>query len=254
MTKIEEQIKVTKGGEDGEAFEGDIELKEIEDKIVATIDDAKKNGGRSKFVFKDFKHETEDQFIKFVDQFGIPDFSLFMTCEERSIKERWMKKNDSEDVPEEEMDRIKSESAANAIRRNKLCEIFNAFGDRSNIIHIDTSKVGSVESLSKELNNNFSAKVVLVNHEKSIPIDNVCSNVAIKYNMLYISAYQVIKKHILEKTVWGEKLDCNRKNRDLIQEMHQRDEHEEILYSPVHFDLNLVMQLLKETVNEKTTN
>lgn len=72
--------------------------------------------------------------------------------------------------------------------------------------------------------------------------------------MLYISAYQVIKKHILEKTCWGEKLQENRKNRKLVEAISQRDEHEESLYSLVHFDLNLVMQLLKETINQKTTN
>jgi len=119
---------------------------------------------------------------------------------------------------------------------------------------IDTSKVGSIESLSKELNNNFSAKVVLVNHEKTILIDNTCANIAIKYNMLYISAYQIIKKHILEKTAWGQKLEANRKDRPLVQQLYQRDEHEEFIYSPVHFDLHLVMRLLKETITEKTTN
>jgi hypothetical protein len=72
--------------------------------------------------------------------------------------------------------------------------------------------------------------------------------------MLYISAYQVIKKHILNKTEWGQKLNENRKDRQLIEVMHQRDEHEEYMYSPVHFDLTLVMQLLKETINEMTTN
>lgn len=117
-----------------------------------------------------------------------------------------------------------------------MTEIFNSYGEKSRIITIDTSKIASIESLAKELNNNFSAKVVLVNHEKSVPVDSVCSNVAIKYNMLYISAYQVIKKHILDKDEWGQKLEANRKNRELIQQMHMRDEHEEYLYSPVHFE------------------
>lgn len=72
--------------------------------------------------------------------------------------------------------------------------------------------------------------------------------------MLYISAYQVIKKHILGKTEWGLKLEANRKNKALVQAVHVRDEHQEFIYSPVHFDLTLVMQLLKQTITEKTTN
>lgn len=130
MDKIEEGLKATLGTED-EPFDGDVPLAEIEKQIVKTISDAKNAGGRSKFVFKEFKHETEDKFMKFIEQFGVPDFALFMTCEERSIKERWMKKNEAEDVPEETMDEIRQNSSQNAARRVKLCEAFNAFGDRS---------------------------------------------------------------------------------------------------------------------------
>jgi hypothetical protein len=49
-----------------------------------------------------------------------------------------------------------------------------------------------------------------VNHEKSIGVDNACANLAIKYNMLYISAYQVIKDNICNKTEWGKRLEANR--------------------------------------------
>jgi hypothetical protein len=54
---------------------------------------------------------------------------------------------------------------------------------------INTSVVSSVEGLTKDLNSKFSPKVVLVNHEKQLGVDNSCSNLAIKYNMIYISAY-----------------------------------------------------------------
>jgi len=47
---------------------------------------------------------------------------------------------------------------------------------------------------------------MLVNHEKKFPVDSACSNLAIKYNMIYISAYQLIKEHILNKTETGMKL------------------------------------------------
>jgi hypothetical protein len=41
----------------------------------------------------------------------------------------------------------------------------------------------------KELQNKVSPKVVLVNHEKKLGVDTTCANLAIKYNMIYISAY-----------------------------------------------------------------
>jgi len=45
----------------------------------------------------------------------------------------------------------------------------------------------------KEVNKEFSAKVMLVVHEKRIDVDTACSNLAIKYNLLYISVYQLIR-------------------------------------------------------------
>jgi len=32
-------------------------------------------------------------------------------------------------------------------------------------------------------------RVILVNHEKRLSVDTTCANLAIKYNMLYLSAY-----------------------------------------------------------------
>jgi len=53
-----------------------------------------------------------------------------------------------------------------------------------------------MEGATKKLRDIFSAKVILVNHEKRLDIDTVCSNLAIKYNYLYISVYQLIRQHI----------------------------------------------------------
>lgn len=80
-------------------------------------------------------------------------------------------------------------------------------------MHLDTSVVSSIESTSKHLNNLFAPKVILVNHEKALGVDNACSNLAIKYNMIYISAYQVIKQNIVQKTEWGQRLLANKRPR-----------------------------------------
>jgi len=54
----------------------------------------------------------------------------------------------------------------------------------------------SLETTQKELMQKFSPKIILVNHEKRLSVDTTCSNIAIKYNMVYISAYQILKDHI----------------------------------------------------------
>jgi hypothetical protein len=65
MNKIEEQAKASLGTEE-DPFEGEVPLKEIEKSIIKTINDAKKAGGRSKFVFDGYKHDSEDKFMKFI--------------------------------------------------------------------------------------------------------------------------------------------------------------------------------------------
>jgi len=66
---------------------------------------------------------------------------------------------------------------------------FESFGGRVNILDLNTTVCGSMESTTKKINNLFAPKVILVNHQKALGVDNSCSNLAIKYNMIYISAY-----------------------------------------------------------------
>lgn len=73
----------------------------------------------------------------------------------------------------------------------------------------------SLESTSKELANYFLPKVLLVNHEKRLGIDTTCANLAIKYNMIYISAYQIIKHHIEGNTEWGRKLLAGKRTKEI---------------------------------------
>ena len=58
-------------------------------------------------------------------------------------------------------------------------------------------------------------EVLLVNHEKRLGIDTTCANLAIKYNMIYISAYQIIKQNIEGNTDWGKKLLAGKRTKEI---------------------------------------
>lgn len=124
---------------------------------------------------------------------------MFLTAEASTIGLRWLARNDPEgtEVPEDALEGIKADSATNSARRQLLNTHFEQFAGRVNCMNMNTSQCSSIESTTKDLNNKFAPKVILVNHEKQLPVDNTCSNLAIKYNMIYISAYQVIKQNIL---------------------------------------------------------
>lgn len=84
---------------------------------------------------------------------------------------------------------------------------------RVKLIELDTGC--SKESLTEEIRSKFCAKVILVNHEKRIEVDTACSNLAIKFNMLYMSVYQLIKAEIQAETELGRSLALSRRQKVL---------------------------------------
>jgi len=238
MSKISDAARGRLGTEE-EPFEGEVPIAEVEADIVTLINDAQSSGGRSKFVFDGYLHSSEEAFLAFIGQFGVPEFVMFLTAEAATVGQRWLARNDPEgtEVPEDAQESIKADSATNSARRQHLTAHFEQFGGRVNILHLNTSQVSSIESTTKDLNNKFSPKVILVNHEKQLPVDNTCSNLAIKYNMIYISAYQIIKQNIQQKTAWGQKLQANRRARSIDSSLNVQDGFEEAEYSAAHYDL-----------------
>jgi hypothetical protein len=83
-----------------------------------------------------------------------------------------------------------------------------------------------------------------VNHEKRLSVDTTCANLGIKFNMLYISVYQVIKSHIETNTDFGRRLIATKKPKEIQLQSQTKDEFGEAEFSAVHFDLDLVLQLL----------
>ena len=87
-----------------------------------------------------------------------------------------------------------------------------------------------------------------MNHEKRLGIDTTCANLAIKYNMIYISSYQIIKQHIEGNSEWGKKLLATKREREISLTTQVRDEFHEAEYSPVHFNQETVMEMIKDTI------
>lgn len=115
----------------------------------------------------------------------------------------------------------------------------------------------SYESTVADIKGLFCAKVVLVNHDPRLAVDTPCSNLAIKYNMVYISVHQLIRQHINDGTAYGKQLLKSRSQRNLSKSFHMVsmvDKHDEMQFSAVHFDIHLVMKLLVSTIGEKRTN
>ena len=102
----------------------------------------------------------------------------------------------------------------------------------------------------KDVRSYLSPKVIIVNHEKRLTVDTTCANLAIKYNMIYLSVYQLIKQNIENNTEMGKRLLATKKPKDIKLQTQAKDEFLEIDYSAVHFDISLVVELLKNTISQ----
>lgn len=91
-------------------------------------------------------------------------------------------------------------------------------------------------------------------HDQKLAVDNACSNLSLKYNLLYVSAYQLIREEIENHTELGQKLEACKLARELADSVKKADEFKEQLYSPVHYDPALVYALVNKTIAEKRTN
>lgn len=78
--------------------------------------------------------------------------------------------------------------------------------------------------------------MILVNHEKRLGVDVTCANLAIKFNLLYISVYQLIRQHIEGNTAWGKKLMATKRFKEISLTTQVRDEFNEAEFSAVHFN------------------
>lgn len=116
--------------------------------------------------------------------------------------------------------------------------IVQEYFDGFEIINLKTDL--SLESTVAILRNIYSAKVVIINHEKRLQVDTASSNVAIKYNMLYLSVYQLIKQHIEGNTSFGQQLNACYNPKTLSETalvaQGLSDETGESTYNPVHYD------------------
>lgn len=131
---------------------------------------------------------------------------------------------------------------------------FEAAGGRFKNISFQTDV--SKETLTADVRSKFCAKVILVNHEKRIDVDTACSNLAIKFNMLYLSVYQLIRSEILAETDLGRALAASKRDKKLNFQtpLRTEDPFEEDKYSAAHFDQTLVMQLVQSKIAENRTS
>lgn len=255
MDTVAEGCKKRLTGPDEETFEGDVPVEEIQKDICAIFDGDKTSGKKVSYIFDGFHHKPAGAFVSWAtESFGAPNFWLACNCNKDTAGDRWKKANEAEELTEDATEEIAGQGAAWDQEKKETDAALEQFAAMTK--H-DISTDKSAESVSQELKGLFCAKIVIVNHDPRLPVDVSCANLAIKYNMLYLSVHQLIREHIRNNTKFGERLLESRHQVSLSEAFHQVgviDAHDEMQYTAVHFNLHLVMEMIQSTVAERRTN
>lgn len=148
-------------------------------------------------------------------KFGVPTYVLSLEAKKETIGERLLKAEEKEGpVGEEDLARVQGWFEADENYRNPIIDYFGKYyTGRCKTISLKTDD--SLETTTNNLKGLFNPKVILLNHEKRLGTHVTCCNLAIKYNLIYLSAYQIIKEQIENDTVWGRKLLLTKRSRPL---------------------------------------
>lgn len=164
----------------------------------------------------------------------MPSFVLKLNTSEKYLKERFCKKAEVEEFPEDQLEVYKEQQDSDSKAKTAFDGSFAAFSNRCTMLSLNTDS--SLETTTKALMTLFSPQVVIVNHEKRLDIDTACANLALKYNMLYISAYQVIAEHVQSNTKWGQLLQHSKRSEAVSFEEGAPDDFNEGQYAPSLYD------------------
>ena len=246
LAKIAEDIRPRLETEDG-PFEGKIPDAEVEKDVLAIVKADKDNGDKFFYIVDGQHHDTVAAAATFLmTNLGSPSYIISCTANEKVIQDRYKEKNEiGEELGEEDVNMLKEKATQAETDGNAYRECWSDCMQRVKELMFDTGT--SKDSMIKTVNKEFSAKVMLVVHEKRIDVDTACSNLAIKYNLLYLSVYQLIRQEILAQTELGNALAESKRTKamEFGPVVKNVDPYEEREYSAVHFDQNLVMQLVK---------
>lgn len=224
--------------EDG-PFEGRVPDAEVEKDVKAVMAADKAAGDCCTYVFENFYHESVEAGLAWLcENFGAPSTVITCKAEQKEIEGRW--REAKEMGPDDEIGE-EDKAALDEANKKEVTDLLAvtdcAAGMNKLVTTIETGV--SKEALTEELRQIFCAKVVIVNHERRLTTDVVCANLAIKYNMLYLSVPQVIKQEIECNSEMGKELLNSKKPKALGVNTGDEladDGDLEKDFSAVHFD------------------
>ncbi len=254
---LEEEVKKSLGTEDA-PFEGVPPTPKIEDAVVKFINADKAKGLKVSYVFDSFPyHQSAAEIAAFTSGKlkSVNPNHLFDLCnggvDQAMSALRYKKGKEIEgDLSEEQQADFKKIYNLAEVTYGVYVESLHEAIEGGLVRYVTSLRTDATSEQTQVniLKGMLKPRVILVNHEKRLSVDTTCSNLGIKYNMLYISVYQLIKQHIEENTSFGKALLATKKPRALLVQTQSKDEFGEHEYSAAHFDTDAVIGLLQHAI------
>jgi hypothetical protein len=160
------------------------------------------------------------------------------------------------EIGEEQAEEFKTEAADAETQLAEIKACHEQMGGEVRCIELAPTDCSQTSTFA-DLKSKFCAKVILLNHDPRLQVDIPASNLAIKYNMLYLSVPQLIGENIKNNTKLGQKLLASKQEKPLIEAFNSIgivDPHNEAEFSGAHFDTSLVMEVIQSTVAQRRTD
>lgn len=222
---LEEEVKKSLGTEDA-PFEGVPPTPKMEDAVVKLIHTDKAKGIKSNYIFDSFPyHKSAAEITAFTSSklnSVNPDYLFDLRkggVDQAGSTLRYKSATSPDaDLTEEQQEAFKKTYTVEEVKTGQYVESLHEAIEGGLIRHVTSLRTDATSEQTQVniLKGMLKPRVILVNHEKRLSVDTTCANLGIKYNMLYISVYQLIKQHIEENTSFGKKLAATKKTRAML--------------------------------------
>ena len=222
---LEEEVKKSLGTEDA-PFEGVPPTPKIEDAVIKLIQADKAKGIKANYIFDSFPyHQSAAEISAFTSsklKSVNPDHLFDLRkggVDQAASALRFKKAKEIEgDLSEEQQADFKKIYTVAEVITGQFVESLHDAIEGGLVRHVTSLRTDATSEQTQVniLKGMLKPRVILVNHEKRLSVDTTCANLGIKYNMLYISVYQLIKQHIEENTSFGKTLVATKKPRAML--------------------------------------
>lgn len=142
-------------------------------------------------------HQSSDDFFSFTDKklkCAAPDFVFDLRNGGVTLDValgRYKKKLEAEELSEEQRNNFHNDFISWEVKTLAYLELLTSQinSGRVRVVSNMRTDAASEETQLASLRSLLKPRVLLVNHEKNLSVDTTCANLAIKYNMLYVSVY-----------------------------------------------------------------